>query len=379
MKPRNNPAGTRHRRIVVLGVVLAGVFVATLATAATPPPKITAKMLIASAGRVDSNWFCGTKKITLGISDGFGTNSWSQASMAAVRSEAAKCPNVTQKPAIAQGSLQKAISDMNTFVTLGVNAVVINPSFGAAQLPSLRSAMKAGVKVVVWANDLPQGKQGVDYITKVNTDQEYTAYAWGVWMKKALHGKGNVVFLGGPPNNTGDIQTINGFRRGIKGSQIKMLTGNGSWANTTWTTGTGQKTMSALLARYPEIDGVLTDYGATAVGAIRAFQAAHRTLVPFATSSENDLGCLYKQLTKSNPGLQIGTGTTRSWVGRVAARKAIAAAEGIPDPEPSFMKVGNSEDSISGPQPKCDPRFAPDADLTSQLTKAELAKYGKVQ
>ena len=51
---------------------------------------------MAKSGMSDDTSFCGTKPITLGIHDGFGVNGWSKSSMAAVRSEAAKCANVKQ-------------------------------------------------------------------------------------------------------------------------------------------------------------------------------------------------------------------------------------------------------------------------------------------
>src|ERR1700760_4023141 len=59
-----------------------------------------AQKLIETAAKTTDTSFCGTKPITLGIHDGFGINGWSRASMAAVRSEAAKCANVKQVPRI---------------------------------------------------------------------------------------------------------------------------------------------------------------------------------------------------------------------------------------------------------------------------------------
>ena len=56
----------------------------------------TADEIIASSGITADASFCGTKPMTLGIYDGGGINGWSAASYAAVRSEAAKCSNVTQ-------------------------------------------------------------------------------------------------------------------------------------------------------------------------------------------------------------------------------------------------------------------------------------------
>ena len=70
---------------------------------------MTADQILATSGVTNDTSFCGTKNITLGIHDGFGINGWSQSSMAAVRSEAAKCANVKQVVRIGQGDLQKSI------------------------------------------------------------------------------------------------------------------------------------------------------------------------------------------------------------------------------------------------------------------------------
>ena len=79
-----------------------------------------AKKLIDTAAKTTDTSFCGTKPITLGVHDGFGINGWSRASMAAVRSEAAKCANVKQVPRIGQGDLQRSIGDVNGRVAQGV-------------------------------------------------------------------------------------------------------------------------------------------------------------------------------------------------------------------------------------------------------------------
>ena len=99
---------------------------------------MTADQILAASGVTNDTSFCGTKNITLGIHDGVGINGWSKSSMAAVRSEAAKCPNVKQVVRIGQGDLQKSISDVNGLVAEGIDALVIIPDFGKAQLPSLK-------------------------------------------------------------------------------------------------------------------------------------------------------------------------------------------------------------------------------------------------
>jgi len=55
------------------------------------------------------------------------------------------------------------------------------------------------VKVVPWAAD-PAGNDK-DYVAYLDWDEHYAGAAWAEWVAKALHGEGNVVFLGGPAGN----------------------------------------------------------------------------------------------------------------------------------------------------------------------------------
>lgn len=337
----------------------------------------TAAQEAASAGVVNGISFCGTKPITLGIEDGFGINAWSQESMTAVRAEAAKCPNVKTITLIGGGDLQKAIADMNSLVAQGANAITVIPDFGQAELPAIQAATHAGAKVVPWAAD-PSGNPGQDYVAYVDWSSPVAGTMWANWMVKATHGHGNIVFIGGPAGNpvtTGQLKSVVAVFAAHPG--MKLLTGNSNWPVTNWDPATAQKTVSALLAKYPKIDGLISDYGTDALAATRAFQAANRPLVPIATLDANGLSCLYNQVHAKDAAFQLATISSRNWLGRVAARKAIAAAEGLPNNEPSTYSLPFYEDSLGGKAPRCDSGAAPDFYTSNNLTTADIAKYGK--
>ena len=330
-----------------------------------------------NVGVTSSNAFCGTKQITLGIQDGFGINAWSQASMAAVRSEAAKCPNVKTIVQIGEGDLQKSISQLNSMVAQGANALVVIPDFGKSELPALRAATNAGVKVVPWAAD-PGGTDGQDYVSYVDWSSPSAGTLWANWMVKALNGKGNIAFIGGPAGNpvtSGQLKSVVQVVQANPG--IKLLTGTSDWPVTNWDPATAQKVMSALLAKYPQIDGVISDYGTDALAALHAFDAASRKLVPVATLDANGLGCLYAKDKSSQPGFQLATISSRNWLGRIAARKAIAAAEGVADNEPSTFDLPIIEDSLGSPAPVCQAGQPDDFYNSNNISPADLAKYGK--
>jgi ribose transport system substrate-binding protein len=359
---------------------LALLVVAALATTAWARGAVTwpsEAQETAASGTFTNLPFCGSKPITLGIHDGFGINAWSQESYAAVRSEAAKCKNVKQIVALGGGDLQKSISDVNSMVAQGAKAIVLIPDFGQAQLASIQAATAAGVKVVPWGAD-PGGTPGKDYVTYVDWSSPVAGTMWATWMAKLLNGKGNVVFLGGPAGNpvtTGQLKSI--VKVFAKYPKIKLLTGKTSWPVTNWDPATAQKQMSALLAKYPKIDGIISDYGTDALAATRAFQAANRKLVPIGTLDANGLSCLYKKVHKSNPAFQLATISSRNWLGRVAARKAIAAAEGLANKEPSRFALPFYENSVSGQAPNCVASASPDFYSSNKITKATISKFGK--
>jgi len=248
---------------------------------------------IASAGRTTDTSFCGDKPILLGVHDGYGVNAWSVASFAAVRSEAAKCANVEVIAAGAGGDLQKAISDVNSWVAQGMNALVIIPDAGApgAQLQSLQDATKQGVTVIPWGSD-PAGAAGTDYVTYVDWDTTDSGKVWAQWMADTLGGTGKIVYLGGPAGVAVGLQQLDGINQVLAGyPDIELLTGTTDYAVTNWDPATAQQAMTALLNQFPEIDGVISNYGTDADAAVRAFQAAGRELVPIATLEANALAC----------------------------------------------------------------------------------------
>lgn len=333
---------------------------------------------MASSGITSSTAFCGTKKITLGIEDGFGINAWSQESMAAVRSEAAKCPNVKTIVEIGGGQLQTAISQVNSMVAQGANAIVVIPDFGQAELPAIKAATGAGVKVVPWGAD-PGGTPGQYYVSYVDWNSGYAGTLWANWMIKALGGHGNVVMTGGPAGNpvtTAQLKAIVAVFAQHPG--MHLLTGDTSWAVTNWDPSQAQQVAASLLAKYKTINGVISDYGTDALAETRAFAAAGRPLVPIATLEANGLGCLYQQKSKTaGSKFQLATISSRNWLGRIAARKAIAAAEGVPDHEPSLFSLPLIENSLGGPKPVCTSSEPSDYYNSNRISGADLAKYGK--
>jgi ribose transport system substrate-binding protein len=360
--------GRLRKPLVPIAVALVALVATAAAFAATKWP--TSSQEIATSGINKSIKFCGTKPITLSVIDGFGVNAWSQESYAAVKSTAAQCSNVKVITAASDGVASTMISQINSAVAQGANAMTIIPDAGAA-LPALDAATKAGLKVVTWGSN-PGGTDGTDYLDYVDWNDAAAGTVWANWMVKALHGKGNVIYTGGPAGNAvGADQLAAVVKVFAKHPGMKLLTGNTTWPVTNWDPATAATITASLLSQYPKIDGIISNYGTDALASAQAFQKAGRKLVPIATLDANGLSCLYK--SKKIP---LETISSRNWLGRIAARKAIAAAEGLPNQEPSIITLPSWEDTLAGKPYRCDPKAAPDFYPSNKLTTAQIKTYG---
>ncbi len=335
--------------------------------------------LISSVGRVGDvselvsiDQFCGDKPIRVALVDGFGGNSWRRITRAEFEDEAAKCANISEIIYVdGQNNPQKTISDLQGLVAQGVEAIVVFPDAGPAMLPAIRQAFKAGTSIVAYTAS-PGGTPGEDYVDFIAPNTPNDGASWGQWIADRLGGKGKVVFLGGTPGNLQSQAELEGIQKVFANYPGIELLG-GRPIDTNWDPAETQKVVAGLLTQYPEIDGIISDYGGGSVGGIRAFLTAGRPLVPWAANDANEFACLWVDNKDSNPNYQMMTISSRTWLVRLALRKALAHAQGIESPEPSIVNMPTVEDSTSADlAPKCEKGLPPDAILSSMLPPDKL-------
>ena len=233
---------------------------------------------------------CGTKPMVVGVSDGYGGNTWRKTGLAEVKDELSRCKNVTRVIySNANGDPQKANSDINSMVAQGINVLILLPDFGAVQLPAMRAAMKAGVAVVPYSAQM-DGVPGRDYVVNVVGNTKQIGVLWADWLGTTLK-KGNVVFMGGSPGATTSQNFMDGLRGGLKKyPDLKLL--NEQYIVTNWNPVDAQKATVGLIAQYPKIDAIVTDGGLTALAAVKAFEQAHLPVPAIATiASDNQVNC----------------------------------------------------------------------------------------
>ena len=372
----------RGRSLKLRGRMTAAVVISSLALAlgacgGDEEPAAGASPASTSAASGGNPSWCGDKQITLGIQDGGGLNAWSAASLQQVKLEAAKCPNIKKTIVVNAGfDPQKATSGIQSMISQGANAIVIIPDAGVcAELPALRQATQRGVKVATYAAD-GCGKVGTDYVSYSDWDPIANGKVWGKWVAEQIGGKGNVLYLGGPAGNTVDQGSITGVIEALKAyPDIKLLDGvtPKRWPVTNWDPAQAQKVAASLLAKYPKVDGLIEGYGANVPGEIKSFDDAGRKVPPIATIQLNALSCLYAKRKGTDEAFALATISNRNWTGRLAVRKAVAAANGIENDEPESLALPLLEDSTQpGKEPKCYEGKSPDYDPSNEMTDEEL-------
>jgi ribose transport system substrate-binding protein len=362
----------RTRKAATLAAALSAGALLLSACAGSSSGGSTAAAPAANGGNATNSnlpsW-CGPKKITLGLTDGFGDNSWRIVTTASAKDEIKKCPNVTQFfYADGQGNTQKAISDIQGMVAKGVKALVVFPDAGKAILPALRSSYQAGVITVPYRVS-PGGQAGHDYNVFIGTNFVQAGVDWGNWIKKVLPNGGNVLMLSGPPGNSQGVDENKGLHQVLDPTGKYHFIGQQPFVVTNWDPSLTQQVLTAAIAKYPKIDVIVHDFGPTLVSSLPLFPKSGRPIPALATSDGNSLGCFWHQSQAKNP-FKMMTVSTQNDHARLAIDWAVALATGGQKPSTSVFPNTIFEDSTTGnPHPvECRKNLSPDIYLSAQLS-----------
>ena len=309
--------------------------------------------------------FCGTKPIKVALSDGWGGNYWRHITRAEFEDEAKKCPNITEtRYTDGEFKPEKQIADIEGLIAQKFDVIVAFLDTGPAILKATREATSAGVAVVPYdTGDKFPGTFGKDYLDRATESQSEVGEQAAEWLVKTLNGKGNVIMFGGTPGNPMTEAQTHGWRPVFANYPgIKVL--EAEPVPTNWDPAMAQQKTAALIAKYPEIDGIYSE----TTGPIRAFLAAGKPVPAYVGQSLMDLSCL----SADHPDFKMASIDAHTWMVRLALRKAVAAAEGIDEPEPSLITLPFTEDNTSKDAKlavKCDKSMPMDSIPSSMLSK----------
>ena len=226
--------------------------------------------------------------------------------------------------------INKQISDMQDLITKKVDAIVITAASPTALAPVVEEAAEAGIKVVSFDNVVETDEQ----VATVGIDEKEFGRIGAEWLVDKLDGKGKIVVLNGIAGTATDSLRWGGAEEVFKQYPDIEILGS---AIASWDYAQGKAAMESMLSAYPEIDGVWSQGGAMTQGAIDAFIAAGRDLVPM--TSEGNNGAIRAWIENKDKGLSCIAPSNPTYTSAEALRVVIKALNGEDIPGNVVMDI----------------------------------------
>lgn len=188
---------------------------------------------------------------------------------------------------------QKAISDTRAFAAQGFDVILSFPDGGEALVPAYRAATEQGAKVVTWSSG-KVGVPGEDFLTYSGSDICALGHAWGEQFNESLPDGGQIAqVLGALGNPIDPVHTECMLE--VLNDNIELVAQEG----TAWSREAYLEATSAIISKYPDLDGLVASYGDAFVGSIRAYEAAGLSmggLVHMSQTDDNPYLCAVQEL-----------------------------------------------------------------------------------
>ena len=312
--------------------------------------------------------WCGTKKISFALLDGFGGNSWRLVTTASGKDEAAKCPSVTEfKYADGQGNMQKAISDIKGMVSTGVDAMVVFPDAGQG------GAARADRRLQGRRRDgaLPrrprwQGRRELRRVDRRRLRQRRRQLGELDQGERARTAATSCSWAARPATARAPRE-YDALRKTLPDS-YKFI-GQTPFRRTNWDPTKTQQLLTADIAKNPQIDVIVSDFGPTLVSSLPLFPKSGRD-DPGAGHLRRQLAELLLEGQPGGEPLQDDDRRHRQRQRPPRGAVAVAKATGGKVPTEDSFKAPVFEDSVSG-QPnagdQCDANLPGDVYLSAQM------------
>ena len=181
---------------------------------------------------------------------------------------AKQVPQFELQIADAAGNDNTQVSQVENFMTQGVDLLLISPFEAAPLSPVVTRVFQSGVPVI----ELDRRTLGNNRTAFVGGDNTKIAYEAGAYTAKTLlPGGGEVAVLEGLPSSTPAIERLNGFKEGVKQNpKIEVAAEQAA----DWLPDKGQTVFAAMLQAHPDIKVVYASNDLMAAGAYLAAKGA---------------------------------------------------------------------------------------------------------
>jgi galactofuranose transport system substrate-binding protein len=172
----------------------------------------------------------------------------------------------------AESDLNKEISDIQSMVDQGANALIISPLNSEGLDPALTYAQEAGVPIMTIDRRLTTKTACTDYIGWVGSDFVEQGRRAADAMMAVTGDEGNVAILLGAPGVNVTTDRNNGFLEQLEaeGSNLEIVAQQAA----NYERAMGQTVTEQLITSNPEITAIYAHNDEMALGAVAALQAA---------------------------------------------------------------------------------------------------------
>lgn len=206
---------------------------------------------------------------TIGISYQNVKSEYIQNLRAAIREEA-KQFNVSIIEKDGQGKVENQVTQVEGFISQKVDAIILNPFDKDGTVAAVEKANEAKIPIIVLNAQVENLDKATAY---VGSDDIVAGRLETELMVKHLGGKGNVVILHIQSGNSAEISRTEGIKEVLSDyPDIHILAEQTANGNREY----GKYLMEKWLTKFPEIDGLISQNDAMALGAYEAIKAVGR-------------------------------------------------------------------------------------------------------
>lgn len=167
-----------------------------------------------------------------------------------------------------QGKAENQISQVENFLAMDVDAVILNPFDKYGSAPVVSIAKRERKPIVVLNATVINLDQADAY---VGSDDSEAGRIAATHICKLLNGKGNIAIIRGPNGHSAEIQRTTGIQEVLKNfPEIKVLFDQSA----NWDRAQGLNLMENWLSTGKEINAVISQNDEMALGAYKAIEAA---------------------------------------------------------------------------------------------------------
>jgi ribose transport system substrate-binding protein len=340
---------TRYVTLIAwLFVILSMVLTACTAPAAPPPAPAAEGTEAAPAeaaapvaeGMVDTSQFKKDGPYKIGFSNIGVFNSWRVQMVRELEQEASLHPEIAELYITdANSDINKQIADIEDLLAKGIDALLVTPASPDALVPVVEKALEKKIPVIVLNSALAENIE----TAFIGTDEVEFGYVISQWLMEQLNCEGKIIALDGFAGNSISEDRFSGLEKAISEcpdpAKVEIL----SREPADWDQGKGKLATEKALAAYPQIDGVWSQGGAMTQGAMEAFLAAGRPLVPMTGEDNNGFMKMWKELAPQ--GFKGIAASEPTWVSGEALKLALATLKGEPIPKTTMIPVPTITDA----------------------------------